>query len=52
MDFIAELRNLIGTAPAGFEFLEYLFAGFFLVFLVYSAVSVIASIFKWIGGGM
>lgn len=52
MDFVAELRNLIGAAPSGYEFLEYLFAGFFLVFLVYSAVSVIASIFRWIGGGM
>lgn len=37
---VSQLRSLIGTPPAGLEFLEYLFLGFLLIFLVYSAVSV------------
>lgn len=47
---ISQLRSLIGTPPAGLEFLEYLFLGFFLIFLVYSAVSVISAVFRWLGG--
>lgn len=50
VDLIAELRNLIGVPPAGFAFLEYILAGFLVIFLVYSACSIISMIFKWIGG--
>lgn len=50
VNLLNELRNLIGTPPAGMEFLEYLFLGFLLIFLVYSACSIVSAIFKWIGG--
>ena len=50
MNLVEELRALIGAPPAGLEFLEYVFLGFLLIFLVYSAVSLISGIFKWIGG--
>lgn len=50
VNLVDELRALIGSPPAGLEFLEYLFLGFLLIFLVYSAVSLISAIFKWIGG--
>ena len=47
---VSQLRSLIGTPPAVLEFLEYLFLGFLLIFLVYSAVSVISAVFRWLGG--
>lgn len=50
VNLVEELRALIGVPPAGLEFLEYIFLGFLLIFLVYSAVSLISGIFKWIGG--
>lgn len=50
VNLLSELRALIGSPPAGLEFLEYVFLGFLLIFLVYSAVSLVAGIFKWIGG--
>lgn len=50
VNLVEELRALIGAPLAGFEFLEYIFLGFLLIFLVYSAVSLISGIFKWIGG--
>ena len=50
VNLVEELRALIGAPPAGLEFLEYVFLGFLLIFLVYSAVSLISGIFKWIGG--
>lgn len=50
VNLVEELRALIGTPPVGLEFLEYVFLGFLLIFLVYSAVSLISGIFKWIGG--
>lgn len=48
---ISELRILLGTPPVGFEFLEYIFAAILLIFLVSSAIGLIASIFRFIGGG-
>lgn len=48
--FISEIRSLIGTPPAGYEFLEYLVVAVFMIFLVDSAVTLIAAVFKWIGG--
>ncbi len=44
------LRALIGSAPADFAFLEYIFAGVFAVFLVSSVVSVLSSVFRFISG--
>lgn len=49
--FIQEVRSLIGNPPAGLEFLEYLFAGVFLIFVVSSAIGLISAIFRFIGGG-
>ncbi len=51
INLITELRALIGQPPAGYEFLEYLIAGFVLIFLVYSGVSVISAIIHWVSGG-
>ena len=52
VDLISELRALIGVPPAGLEFLEYVFVGFLLIFLVWSAAIIISCIFRWIGGGL
>lgn len=48
--FISEIQSLIGTPPAGFEWLEYLVVALILIFLLDSLVTMIAGIFKWIGG--
>lgn len=50
VNLVDELRALIGSPPAGLEFLEYLFLGFLVIFLVYSACSILSMVFKWIGG--
>lgn len=48
--FISEIQRLIGSPPAGYEFLEYLVVAVILIFLLDSLVTMIAGIFKWIGG--
>lgn len=47
---IEEIRALIGSAPAGFEWLEYIVAAVVMLFLVSSAVSVVSYVLRWIGG--
>lgn len=47
--FISDIRNIIGVPPSGLESLEYITATLLLVILCMSAVSLISSIFKWIG---
>lgn len=47
---ITEVRNLIGSPPAGYEWLEYIVVAVLLMFLVDAAVTMIAGVFKWIGG--
>lgn len=49
-EFISEIQSLIGTPPAGFEWLEYLVVSVLLIFLVDCCVTFIAGIFKLIGG--
>lgn len=49
-EFISEIQSLIGTPPAGYEWLEYLVVAVLLIFLVDCCVTFIAGIFKWIGG--
>ena len=49
-EFISQLESLIGAPPAGFEWLEYLIVGLLLVLLIDSAISLVASVFKVIGG--
>ena len=46
-----ELRDLIGAAPAGYEFVEYVFAGLFCLMLVQSCISLISGLFRKFGGG-
>ena len=48
--FISEIQSLIGAPPAGYEWLEYLIVAVLLIFLLDSLVTLIAGIFKWIGG--
>lgn len=48
--FVAELRALIGAPPAGYDFIEYIIAAVLLVFLIDAAISLVAAVFKWIGG--
>lgn len=48
--FILEIQRLIGSPPAGYEFLEYLVVAVILIFLLDSLITMIAGIFKWIGG--
>lgn len=42
--------DLVGTPPAGFEILVWIFSALFLLFLVKSAFSVLYSVLGWIGG--
>lgn len=48
--FVAELRALIGAPPAGYEFIEYIIVAVLLVFLIDAAISLVAAVFKWVGG--
>ena len=48
--FITEIQSLIGLPPAGYEWLQYLGVLVILLFLLDSLVTMIAGIFKWIGG--
>lgn len=48
--FISEIQRLIGAPPAGYEWLQYLVVAVLLIFLLDSLVTMIAGIFKWIGG--
>lgn len=50
-EFISAIRSLIGEAPAGFEWMEYLVVAALLLFLINSCVSFVAGLFKWIGSG-
>lgn len=49
--FITEIRSLIGTPPAGFEWLEYLIVAIILLWLLNACVSFVSGLFKWIGSG-
>lgn len=46
----AYVEQLLGSPPAGYEPLLYIFSGAILVLLCFSAVAMISGIFKWIGG--
>lgn len=46
-----ELRDLIGAAPAGYEFLEYLFVGLFCLMIVQSAITLVSGLFRKFSGG-
>ena len=48
--FITEIQSLIGVPPAGYEWLQYLAVLVILLFLLDSLVTLVAGIFKWIGG--
>ena len=48
--FISEIQALIGGPPAGYEWLQYLAVLVILLFLLDSLVTLLAGIFKWIGG--
>ena len=48
--FISEIQSLIGAPPVGYEWLQYLVVAVLLIFLLDSLVTMIAGIFKWIGG--
>lgn len=48
--FISEIQALIGVPPAGYEWLQYLAVLVILLFLLDSLVTLLAGIFKWIGG--
>ena len=48
--FISEIQSLIGAPPAGYEWLQYLVVAVLLIFLLDSLITMIAGIFKWIGG--
>lgn len=49
--FISQLRSLIGSAPDGFEWLEYLVASIILLFLLNACINFVSWLFKWIGSG-
>lgn len=47
---ITAVREVLGTAPAGMEAVEYLVAGALLVVLCMSAISMVSGLFRYIGG--
>lgn len=49
--FVTEIQSLIGSPPAGYEWLEYLIVSIILLWLLNSCVSFVSAIFRWIGGG-
>ena len=49
-EFVSQLQSLIGAAPAGYEWLEYLLVGVILILLLDSCISLVAAVFKVIGG--
>ena len=50
--FIMEIRSLIGSPPAGFEWMEYLIVSIILLWLLNSALAFVSGLLKWIGSGM
>lgn len=48
---LEELREIIGSAPAGYEFLEYLFVGLFALMIVQSCITLISGLFRKFSGG-
>ena len=48
--FIEELRDLIGSPPAGYEFLEYVLVGLFCLIMLQSLVTLISGLFRLFGG--
>lgn len=48
---LEELRQLIGAPPEGYEFLEYLFVGLFVLMIVQSCISLISGLFRIFSGG-
>ena len=49
-EFISQIQSLIGSPPVGYEWMEYLFVGLLLILLADSAISLVAAVFKVIGG--
>lgn len=50
MDLIMEVRKLLGSAPEGYEFLEYLVCAVVLLLLINSCIGLLSAVFKWVGG--
>lgn len=50
-EFILKLRELLGSPPSGYDWLEYLVAAIIVLFLLNCCVSFVAGLFKWIGSG-
>ncbi len=48
---LEELRALIGAAPEGYEFLEYIFVGLFVLMIVQSCISLVSGLFRIFSGG-
>lgn len=47
---LEEVRALIGTAPAGYEGVEYVFVGLFALILVQACITFISGLFRIFGG--
>ena len=47
---LEEVRALIGTAPPGYEGVEYVFVGLFALVLVSSCITFISGLFRIFGG--
>lgn len=48
---LEELRALLGAAPAGFEYVEYIFSGLFCLSIVQSCITLISGLFRLFAGG-
>lgn len=49
--FINLVRSALGIPPIGYEWLEYIFSGFLLFFVLFSVYFLVASVFRIFGGG-
>lgn len=50
MSLLEEFRALVGAAPAGYEWLEYVVLCVLLMFLVSCAFSVVSAVLRIFGG--
>lgn len=45
-----EIKALIGNVPAEYDFIVWIFAGFFLLYFLHSLFAIFGQIIKWVGG--
>lgn len=49
-DLHTQITNVIGSVPAGMEFIVYIFMLFFMLTVFHSMLSMVIYLMKWVGG--